>query len=50
MRVSRVTKKKALAMTSLYYQHQRKARIINAAKAMYLKEPDSDYPCIWVWP
>lgn len=50
MRVSRVTKEKGLAITSLYYQHQRKARIINAAKAMYLMPPGFGDPVIWIWP
>jgi len=45
-----VSKEKALAIAPLYYQHQRKARIINAAKAMYLMSPGFDWPVIWVWP
>lgn len=33
-----------------YFESERKARIINAAKAMYLMPPGFGDPVIWIWP
>ncbi|MBR3924481.1 MAG: hypothetical protein IKJ45_15285 [Kiritimatiellae bacterium] len=50
MGTTRISKLKAGTIVSLYYQIKPKARIINAAKAMYLMPPGFGDPVIFVWP
>ena len=46
----KVTKQTAQAIVSRHYFLKPKARIINAAKAMYLMPPGFGDPVIFVWP